>query len=67
MLKYVLVENPMAAGQCNDIVKVDFRFFPTMVCILALMFCLSRCKSITVTSKGAKINRRDAACHTGVR
>jgi ATP/maltotriose-dependent transcriptional regulator MalT len=36
MLKYVLVENPMAASR--------------------------GCKSITVTIKGAKINRRDVAC-----
>ncbi|MDR0866136.1 MAG: hypothetical protein LBO74_14565 [Candidatus Symbiothrix sp.] len=38
----------------------DFRFSPTMVCILALMFCLSSCKSIpseTMTVRGNKSNR----------
>jgi hypothetical protein len=40
MLKYVLVEKPMAASH--------------------------GCKSITVTIKGAKINRRDAACHVSI-
>jgi hypothetical protein len=53
VINYMIGEGTCLSRPANQRFKkgwlnrlADFRFFPTMVCILALMFCLSSCKSI---------------------